>query len=230
MMASSTIPWRLAIRSWMSTATVNETMSEPFIDLNGNKIYERLATACDPALAYGQRRIGTLAEPITFDYTNGQAVPIHPAVGTAQGGVRNLASQGRQLYARQLYCLMLLLVDENYIAPWDEKDPQINRYLDTTIANSMAKNIRAELGPVPDPTPSTNQFDQKARAILLRKLTCRTIAQWAINCVDMRDADAIMTPFEYDENPWDGWGVGTNFDPNTCKRHAHSARWRPGDQ
>ena len=23
----------------------------------------------------------------------------------------------------------------------------------------------------------------------------------------MRDADAIMTPFEYDENPWDGWGV-----------------------
>ena len=40
----------------------------------------------------------------------------------------------------------------------------------------------------------------------MRKLTCRTIAQWAINCVDMRDPDVIMTPFEYDENPWDGWG------------------------
>ena len=22
----------------------------------------------------------------------------------------------------------------------------------------------------------------------------------------MRDSDVISTPFEYDENPWDGWG------------------------
>ena len=33
------------------------------------------------------------------------------------------------------------------------------------------------------------------------------IAQWAINAVDFRDPDAIMTPFEYDENPFDGWDV-----------------------
>ena len=45
-----------------------------------------------------------------------------------------------------------------------------------------------------------------------RKLTCRMIAQWAINCVDMRDSDATMTPFEYDENPWDGWGVPLHKD------------------
>ena len=32
------------------------------------------------------------------------------------------------------------------------------------------------------------------------------IAQWAVNCTDMCDSDVIMTPFEYDEMPWDGWG------------------------
>ncbi len=33
------------------------------------------------------------------------------------------------------------------------------------------------------------------------------LAQWAINCVDFRDRDSIMTPFEFDVNPFDGWGV-----------------------
>ncbi|MBN2216265.1 MAG: hypothetical protein JW719_02700, partial [Pirellulales bacterium] len=32
----------------------------------------------------------------------------------------------------------------------------------------------------------------------------RQAAQWAVNVVDFRDRDAIMTPFEYDENPFDG--------------------------
>jgi len=35
----------------------------------------------------------------------------------------------------------------------------------------------------------------------------RRAAQWAVNVVDFRDRDAIMTPFEYDENPFDGWNV-----------------------
>lgn len=33
----------------------------------------------------------------------------------------------------------------------------------------------------------------------------RMIAQWAINVVDFRDADSIMTPFEYDRDPFNGW-------------------------
>ncbi|BBO32191.1 hypothetical protein [Lacipirellula parvula] len=39
------------------------------------------------------------------------------------------------------------------------------------------------------------------------KELARRIAQWAINVVDFRDADNIMTPFEYDTNPFDGWDV-----------------------
>ncbi|MCA9258423.1 MAG: hypothetical protein KDA61_04445, partial [Planctomycetales bacterium] len=33
------------------------------------------------------------------------------------------------------------------------------------------------------------------------------LAQWSINAVDFRDPDNIMTPFEYDANPFDGWDV-----------------------
>ena len=39
------------------------------------------------------------------------------------------------------------------------------------------------------------------------EVNARRIAQWAINVVDFRDADSIMTPFEYDVNPFNGWSV-----------------------
>jgi hypothetical protein len=46
----------------------------------------------------------------------------------------------------------------------------------------------------------------------------RTYAQWAANVVEYRDADSTMTPFEYDENPFDGWQADndarTSGEPN----------------
>jgi len=33
----------------------------------------------------------------------------------------------------------------------------------------------------------------------------RRIAQWAVNVIDYRDADSIMTRFVFDPNPFDGW-------------------------
>jgi len=33
------------------------------------------------------------------------------------------------------------------------------------------------------------------------------IAQWVANVVEFRDADSVMTPFEYDSDPSDGWTV-----------------------
>lgn len=70
----------------------------------------------------------------------------------------------RQLQARYLYVLMLLLMDDKY----GMSDP---------------------------PTPQ--ELENRARLI----------AQWAVNVVDFRDRDSIMTPFPYDPQPFDanGW-------------------------
>lgn len=40
-----------------------------------------------------------------------------------------------------------------------------------------------------------------------KEATARRLAQWAINVVDFRDSDLIMTPFEYDVDPFNGWDV-----------------------
>ena len=124
------------------------TMSgEPFIDLG----WQRQATRAPADGLWAQlwptrSANGTLAEPITFDYTNGQArfrFIKRCRIPDLVGGVRNLESQARQLYARHLYCLMLLLVDENYIAPWDENDPQIVTWLENTTKAIEAALIAA---------------------------------------------------------------------------------------
>ncbi len=180
-------------------------VGEPFLDLNGDGKYNSPQDGMWPQLWPAPAGNGTLAEPISFDYTQGHAEPIHAAVvkalnQTIQGGVRNLESQGRQLFARHLYCLMLLLVDENYIAPWDENDPQILTYMVNERNKLTSPNLKSP-ATGPPLTPA------EADLVVKRKLTCRMIAQWAINVVDARDPDSIMTPFEYDENPWDGWGV-----------------------
>jgi len=47
------------------------------------------------------------------------------------------------------------------------------------------------------------------------ELTSRRLAQWAINVVDFRDPDAIMSPFEYDANPLNGWQTNIDGDPRT---------------
>ena len=48
-------------------------------------------------------------------------------------------------------------------------------------------------------------------------LTAHRLAQWAINVVDFCDADAIMTPFEYDRYPFNnnGWQQNIDGDPAT---------------
>jgi hypothetical protein len=94
-------------------------------------------------------------------------------------------SQGRYLYARQLYTLMLLASDANYAMSTSEG-------LDATQA---------------------------------RELTIRRIAQWAINVVDARDPDAIMTPFEYDANPFNGWDVDGNISTNDSNHADRRVVW-----
>ena len=127
---------------------------------------------------------GPVHEKIGFDYTNGVGEPIHPDAATsgipATAVVRNLASEARQVYARQLYCLMLLLVDDGYA-----ETPNMpflggnNLNLELYLQAIAAANNR--LG-------APNEADWR---LAVTKLTARKIAQWAINAVDFRDADSI---------------------------------------
>ncbi len=98
-----------------------------------------------------------------FDHINGVDVngdglpdPARPFNDPANVAARNAdRALARQLCARHLYVLMMLLSD---------------------------------------PLPPSASVAQEARA--------RTIAQWAVNVVDFRDRDSIMTPFEYDIYPF----------------------------
>ncbi|MBX3432769.1 MAG: hypothetical protein KF847_05580 [Pirellulales bacterium] len=57
-------------------------------------------------------------------------------------------------------------------------------------------------------TAAPDDYDPRTKA--KDAALARQIAQWAINVVDFRDADNIMTAFEYDANPFDGWKVDDN--------------------
>ncbi|MEY4179041.1 MAG: hypothetical protein RLY70_2615, partial [Planctomycetota bacterium] len=94
----------------------------------------------------------------------------------------------RQVYARQLYCLMRVLMNDQYIDPF-------NNTADVPAQTTVNADNPFELG------------DRR------QELMIRNIAQWAINAVEFRDRDAIMSAFEYDVNPWNGWQC--DGDPRT---------------
>lgn len=63
---------------------------------------------------------------------------------------------------------------------------------------------------------ATEQFDTVHTDVPAGLLAYRrSVAQWAVNVVDFRDRDTIMTGFEYDLNPWDGWDVDGNLQTST---------------
>ncbi len=101
-----------------------------------------------------------------LDYTNGIQAVNYDVNGDSNIDTIDQNMSARQLYARHLYCLLMMVCDLDY--------------LDTTLGN--------------------------------REATCRFLAQWAVNVVDFRDRDSIMTCFEYDLQPFDtgGWGVDGN--------------------
>jgi hypothetical protein len=103
---------------------------------------------------------------------SGEQVTFNSSTGTvnvnvlydATGALATNALQARQLYARYMYVLAMLLCRDG---------------------------IKTQLGNLglPNSDPAVARF----------------IAQWAINVVDFMDRDSIMTPFPFDETPWDGW-------------------------
>ena len=71
----------------------------------------------------------------------------------------------------------------------------------------------------------TNPYPRTGSEAEARELTARRIAQWAINTADFRDADAIMTPLEYDVNPLDGWQEDIDGDAATVEEGDRRIVW-----
>ncbi|MCU0711765.1 MAG: hypothetical protein MUC43_06870 [Pirellula sp.] len=82
------------------------------------------------------------------------------------------AQAGRQMLARNLYCLAQLIIPKDFV-------------FDGMNINTMT------------------QYQ-------LAAIRAKAIAQWAVNVVDYRDTDSVMTRFEYDVLPFGaGAGIGT---------------------
>lgn len=96
----------------------------------------------------------------------------------------------RQIFARRLYVLILLatqLVDRDgngVVNGGDWFDYNGDTVVDVTSAVIADNDL---------------------------KLFRRDIAQWVANVVDFRDPDSICSGFEFDLDPWDGWGVDGNL-------------------
>lgn len=150
---------------------------------------------------------GVVDEPMEWVYANGER-----AYGNITGGGGmifdanrdgnfdpRLDEEARQQYAKELYCLMMLLIDQNYVQP-----------LPTSVSPGAQANYApgGEAAIVMNSTginqiyPSLNNVPNVGYFKMQRWLVARRMAQWAVNAVDFRDRDAIMTGFEFDADPF----------------------------
>lgn len=125
----------------------------------GNGQDDNMNMVVDDPGEFGGETIPTTAGQRNFDYFN-DSDPTN-------------TYNNRQMMARHLYCMMMLLRNRNQNYDTDG-----------------------------DGTPTQAE-------------TARLFAQWAVNVVDFRDADSIMTRFEYDQDPFDSNGWAVDGDPNT---------------
>lgn len=93
------------------------------------------------------------------------------------GGGNSFPITGRQLLARHLYLIAMLVRYELDLQPPYDKGV----------------------------LPTHSNYNQNE----LEAYTARRLAQWAVNVVDYRDPDSIMTRFEFDPDPFDSNGWST---------------------
>jgi hypothetical protein len=126
--------------------------SNSVVDTPGTQVNVTLASAANGT---------TTTKAMSYDGMNS------PGVNFATDSL-----QARQVYARYLYTMAMLLVD----------------------TDGLTAQLTAQLG-------RTATSDDVARFL----------AQWAVNVVDFRDRDSIMTPFIYNPTPFTsaGWNVAT---------------------
>lgn len=115
------------------------------------------------------------------DPYNGSVIPFdHDADGVTMNDPD--ANAIRTTYARYLYVIARIIFEKN----------------GTTVNADRVPDANGD-GNIDPLVPAQNNEDLAV-----------WVAQWAINVVDFRDPDSIMTPFEFDINPFDGWSVDGN--------------------
>ncbi|MDA7978417.1 MAG: hypothetical protein MPJ50_06565, partial [Pirellulales bacterium] len=109
------------------------------------------------------------------------------------GVLGNRSHLARHDYARQLFCLMMVL-----------KDPHF-RFTD---GSGLEPSDGAALPMIPNPTTRPPNYPT-----YLPEYTVQRLAQFCANSVDYLDRDSIMTAFEYDADPFtDNDGDGITWD------------------
>ncbi len=156
----------------------------------------------------GQDPDGDMGEKSAFKLTNGVtgAIPNDFANATPNyrwdedndPQINRLPVQGRQLLARHLYVLMMAL----------------SRDIDAQ------NNSQESFFPPTDPNRTFNDIGSNAAAYKARRL-----AQWAVNVVDYRDPDSIMTRFVFDSDPFDANGWNPPADLSTNPASAEFVVW-----
>ncbi len=156
----------------------------------------------------GQDPDGDMGEKSAFKLTNGVTGAIPNDFANATPNYRwdedndlqinRLPVQGRQLLARHLYVLMMALSRD------------IN----------AQHNSEESFFPPTDPNRSFNDIGSNAEAYKARRL-----AQWAVNVVDYRDPDSIMTRFVFDSDPFDATGWNPPADLSTNPASAEFVVW-----
>lgn len=141
----------------------------------------------------------------------GGGVLVDPQTGTTPLGDPSLADmRARQLLAKHLYVMAMLMLD------------------DRSMPGNIAAQIFNTTNPAVLPLPWPQYMNPATGAQLTpREQAAYVVAQWAVNVVDFRDRDSIMTPFEFDlypfhaddpSNPHATWNVddvvGTSSNPS----------------
>ncbi|MCI0358192.1 MAG: hypothetical protein L0211_06900, partial [Planctomycetaceae bacterium] len=107
------------------------------------------------------------------------------------------------------------MVDAEHSNGMDVNNDGATNALDRMLARQLlARHLYCLALLFIDPTfdPLTPHEPNNLNTQQRQELMARRIAQWAVNVVDYRDSDAIMTPFEYDINPWNGWDVDSRLE------------------
>ncbi len=166
---------------------INRTFGNGVDDDNDGEIDEPLElslgqVAWDASNPISIADSGNPADPLMGQ--NSITLNLDPAVTALNPNPRFLGSESRQLFARHLYCLAQLLVPVEYNFP----------SVDRGYWQQLLQRMRPTNGNLQERVQAAQEYVQ---------IRARILAQWAINVVDYRDADAVMSRFPYDPDPFD---------------------------